>query len=126
MLLQRPVLTIPPGRAADWHQRIGTYEILPAPKCVAFRKDLPQPLWELRLNPDYGTLPGVPLLEALQGVGVLGAGVPAYSQRAVSMNIYVGGPPARLSRAVKYIGHFAEIRLFCRRAHVLVAPNGEG
>lgn len=53
---------------------------------------MPQPLWELRLNPDYGTLPGVPLLEALQGVGVLGAGVPAYSQRAVSMNIYVGGP----------------------------------
>jgi len=83
-----PVLTIPPGRAADWHQRIGTYETLPAPKCVAFRKDMPQPLWELRLNPDYGTLPGVPLLEALQGVGVLGAGVPPYSQRAVSMNIY--------------------------------------
>jgi len=68
---------------------------------VAFRKDLPQPLWELRLNPDYGTLPGVPLLEALQGVGVLGAGVPAYSQRAVSMNIYVGRPPARLERAIE-------------------------
>lgn len=106
MLLQCPILTIPPGRAADWHQHIGTYETLPAPKCVAFRKDMPQPLWELRLNPDYGTLPGVPLLEALQGVGVLGAGVPPYSQRAVSMNIYVGGPPACLSRDVKIYGTF--------------------
>jgi hypothetical protein len=84
------VLTIPPGRAADWHQRIGTCETLPFPKCVALRKDLPQPVWELRLNPDYGTLPGIPLLEALQGVGVLGADVPAYAQCAVSMNVYVG------------------------------------
>jgi hypothetical protein len=89
MTLQRPVLTIPPGRAADWHQRIGTCETLPSPKCMAFRKDLPQPVWELRLNPDYGTLPGLPLLEALQGVGALGADVPAYADRGVSMNIYV-------------------------------------
>ena len=89
MILQHPVLTIPPGRAADWHQRIGTCETLPSPKCVALRKDLPQPVWELRLNPDYGILPGIPLLEALQGVGVLAADVPAYVDRKVSMNIYV-------------------------------------
>ena len=87
---------------------------------------MPQPLWELRLNPDYGTLPGVPLLEALQGVGVLGAGVPPYSQRAVSMNIYVGGPPTRLSRGVKNIWDISLKWgfLFCR-AHLSVAPNGE-
>jgi hypothetical protein len=84
-------------------------ETLPAPKCVAFRKNLPQPLWELRLNPDYGTLPGVPLLEALQNVGVLGADVPAYLGRAVSMNIYVSGPPATFLRGAKVFGHFAEM-----------------
>lgn len=83
-----PVLTIPPGRAADWHQRIGTYETLPPPKHVAHRKNLPQPLWELRLNPDYGTLPGIPFLEALQGVGVVGADVPAFADRLMKMNIY--------------------------------------
>jgi hypothetical protein len=113
-ILQRPVLTIPPGRAAGWHQRIGMCETLPAPKCVAFRKDLPQPLWELRLNPDYGTLPGIPLLEALQSVGVLGADVPAYLDRAMSMNIYVSGPPATLPEGRKSIGHPAEMDLiFC-------------
>ncbi|KAI0286338.1 hypothetical protein BC826DRAFT_972670 [Russula brevipes] len=84
----RPVLTIPPGRTADWHQRIGTCETLPPPKNVALRKSLPQPVWELRLNPDYGTLPGLPLLEALQGVGVLGADFPIYSDRRVMLNIY--------------------------------------
>jgi hypothetical protein len=89
MIVQRPVLTIPSGRAADWHQRIGTCETLPPPKNVALRKSLPQPVWELRLNPDYGTLPGLPLLEALQGVGVLGADFPIYSDRRVMLNIYV-------------------------------------
>jgi hypothetical protein len=59
---------------------------------VAFRKDLPQPVWELRLNPDYGTLPGIPLLEALQGVGAVGADVPAYADRLMKLNIYVGSP----------------------------------
>jgi len=88
MIFQRPVLTIPPGRAADWHQRIGTCETLPPPKNVALRKSLPQPVWELRLNPDYGTLPGLPLLEALQCVGVLGADFPIYSDRRVMLNIY--------------------------------------
>ena len=86
---QHPVLTIPPGRAADWHQRIGTYENLPPPKHVAHRKNLPQPVWELRLNPDYGTLPGIPLLEALQGVGAVGADMPAYAERLMKLNIYV-------------------------------------
>jgi hypothetical protein len=86
---QHPVLTIPEGRAADWHQRIGTYESLPPPKHVAHRKSLPQPVWELRLNPDYGTLPGIPLLEALQGVGAVGADMPAYADRLMRLNIYV-------------------------------------
>jgi hypothetical protein len=60
---------------------------------------MPQPIWELRLNPDYGTLPGVPLLEALQGVGAVGATIPICSDRRVKLNIYVravrlpfGGP----------------------------------
>jgi len=110
-VLQRPVLTVPPGRAAGWHQRIGMCETLPAPKCVAFRKDLPQPLWELRLNPDYGTLPGVPLLEALQSVGVLGADVPAYLDRAMSMNIYVSSSPATLLRDAKVLDIPAEMDL---------------
>ena len=80
---------------------------------------MPQPLWELRLNPDYGTLPGVPLLEALQGVGILGAGVPPYSQRAVSMNIYVSGPAGPpLASGEKYMGHFAEIGFFCFVARI--------
>lgn len=82
-------MTIPEGRAADWHQRIGTYENLPPPKHVAHRKSLPQPVWELRLNPDYGTLPGIPFLEALQGVGAVGADMPAYADRLMRLNIYV-------------------------------------
>ena len=65
-------------------------ETLPPPKNVALRKNLPQPVWELRLNPDYGTLPGVPLLEALQGMGAVGADVPAYAERLMKLNIYVG------------------------------------
>lgn len=86
----RPVLTIPPGRAADWHQSVGTWEILPPPKRIARGNGngLAQPIWDLRLNPDYGTIPGIPLLEALQGVGVVGAGVPIYSDRIVKLNIY--------------------------------------
>jgi hypothetical protein len=90
-LIQHPVLTIPPGRAADWHQSIGTWERLPPPKRVAHShgNDMAQPIWELRLNPDYGTIPGVPLLEALHGVGVIGAAVPIYSDRTVKLNIYV-------------------------------------
>ena len=129
-ILQRPVLTVPPGRAAGWHQRIGMCETLPAPKCVAFRKDLPQPLWELRLNPDYGTLPGVPLLEALQSVGVLGADVPAYLDRAVSMNIYVSGPPATLLRGAKVLDIPLKWTSFSflgtlSPAHVLVAADGK-
>ena len=95
-VLQHPVLTIPPGRAADWHQRIGTYENLPPPKHVAHRKSLPQPVWELRLNPDYGTLPGIPLLEALQGVGAVGADMPAYAERLMKLNIYASALPSRL------------------------------
>jgi len=85
-----PVLTIPPGRAADWHQSIGTWERLPPPKRVAHSHDnaLAQPIWELRLNPDYGTIPGIPLLEALHSVGIIGAEVPIYSERAVKLNIY--------------------------------------
>jgi len=55
---------------------------------VAHRKGAPQPVWELRLNPDYGTLPGIPLLEALQGVGAVGADVPAYAERLMKLNIY--------------------------------------
>jgi hypothetical protein len=88
---QRPVLTIPPGRAADWHQSVGTWEILPQPKRIAHGNGnrLAQPIWELRLNPDYGTMPGVPLLEALHGVGIVGAKVPIYSGRVVKLNIYV-------------------------------------
>jgi len=102
-------LTIPPGRAADWHQRIGTYENLPPPKHVAHRKNLPQPVWELRLNPDYGTLPGIPLLEALQGVGAVGADMPAYANRLMKLNIYVSEsfPPVlrtdRFLNALSYI-----------------------
>ncbi len=46
-------------------------------------------MWELRLNPDYGTLPGIPLLEALQGVGAVGADMPAYAERLMRLNIYV-------------------------------------
>ncbi|KAN0113731.1 hypothetical protein V8E52_007384 [Russula decolorans] len=84
----RPVLTIPEGRAADWHQRIGTYKRLPPPKHVAHRNSLPQPVWELRLNPDYGTLPGLPFLEALQGVGTVGIDVPAFADRLMKLNIY--------------------------------------
>ncbi|KAF8266502.1 hypothetical protein EI94DRAFT_1732961 [Lactarius quietus] len=86
----RPVLTIPSGRAADWHQSVGTWETLPPPKRIA-RGDgsaLAQPVWELRLNPDYGTIPGIPLLEALHGVGVVGAEVPIYSDRILKLNIY--------------------------------------
>jgi len=124
-ILQRPVLTVPPGRAAGWHQRIGMCETLPAPKCVAFRKDLPQPLWELRLNPDYGTLPGVPLLEALQSVGVLGAGVPAYLDRAVSMNIYVSGPPATLRDAKVLDIPLKWTSFSLSPAHVSVASDGK-
>ena len=48
-----------------------------------------QPIWELHVNPDYGTIPGVPLLEALHGVGIVGAEVPIYSDRCVELNIYV-------------------------------------
>jgi hypothetical protein len=88
LVLQHPVLTIPPGRAADWHQRTGTYKNLPPPKHVAHRKSLPQPVWELRLNPDYGTLPGIPFLEALQGVGAVGADMPAFADRLMKLNIY--------------------------------------
>ena len=90
-LIQHPVLTIPPGRAADWHQSIGTWERLPPPKRVAqsHGNGLAQPIWELRLNPDYGTIPGIPLLEALHGVGIIGAAVPIYSDRTVKLNIYV-------------------------------------
>ncbi|KAI9452522.1 hypothetical protein F5148DRAFT_1370368 [Russula earlei] len=85
----RPVLTIPPGRAAGWHQRLGTCRTVPAPKCIPFRKGLPQPLWELRLNADYGTLPGIPLLEALQGVGIIGADVPpSAAGMMMRLNIY--------------------------------------
>lgn len=91
----RPVLTIPPGRAADWHQSVGTWETLPPPKRAScgHGRGL-QPIWELRLNPDYGTLPGIPLLEALHGIGVVGAQVPIYSDRIVKLNIYwpqIGG-----------------------------------
>ncbi|KAI0290265.1 hypothetical protein B0F90DRAFT_1787673 [Multifurca ochricompacta] len=85
----RPVLTIPPGRAADWHQHIRMWKVLPPPKRVAHEMSLTQPVWELRLNPDYGILPGIPLLEALHGLGVVGAGVPIYSDRHVKLNIYV-------------------------------------
>ncbi|KAN0126118.1 hypothetical protein V8E53_015370 [Lactarius tabidus] len=86
----RPVLTIPPGRTADWHQSIGTWETVPPPKRIACGNgNAPaQPIWELRLNPDYGTIPGIPLLEALHGVGVVGAQVPIYSGRIVKLNIY--------------------------------------
>jgi hypothetical protein len=45
-------------------------------------------VWELRLNPDYGTLPGIPFLEALQGVGAVGADMPAYADRLMKLNIY--------------------------------------
>ncbi|KAF8257935.1 hypothetical protein EI94DRAFT_1791388 [Lactarius quietus] len=86
-----PILTIPPGRAAGWHQSVGTWETLPPPKRIA-RSDggaLAQPIWELRLNPDYGTIPGIPLLEALRGVGVVGAEVPIYSDHIRKIaNIY--------------------------------------
>jgi len=46
---------------------------------------------------------GVPLLKALQSVGVLGADVPANLDRAVSMNIYISGPPATLLRGAKVL-----------------------
>ena len=85
---------IPEGHAADWHQCIGTYTNLSPPKHVAHRKSLPQPVWELRLNPDYSTLPGIPFLEALQGVGTVGAvgaDMPAYADRLIKLNIYVSG-----------------------------------
>ncbi|KAH9969185.1 hypothetical protein BGW80DRAFT_1335633 [Lactifluus volemus] len=73
-----PVLTIPPGRAADWHQQVGA--------CRAVHGS--QPVWELRLNPDYGILPGIPLLEALHGIGIVGSSVPIYTDRPVKLNIY--------------------------------------
>lgn len=38
-------------------------------------------------------MPGVPLLEALQGVGVVGAGVPIHSNSIVKLNIYVRAHP---------------------------------
>jgi|HubBroStandDraft_2_1064218.scaffolds.fasta_scaffold2099913_1 hypothetical protein len=104
-MLQRPVLTIPPGRAADWHQHIGTWETLPPPKCVAaLEKKLPQPVWELRLTPDYGTLPGVPLLEALQGVGVVGGDISICACGVLKLNIYVGVacPPHEKGRSVSF------------------------
>ena len=53
-------------------------------------------LWHLR---------GVPLLEALRSVGVLGADVPTYLDRAVSI------PPATLPEGRKSIGHPAEMDL---------------
>ena len=67
------------------------WEAIPPPKRVACGNgnSLAQPIWELRLNPDYGTIPGIPLLEALHGVGVVGAQVPIYSGRMVKLNIYV-------------------------------------
>jgi hypothetical protein len=51
--------------------------------------DLAQPIWELHLNPDYGTIHDIPLLEALHGVGIIGAAVPIYSDRTIKLNIYV-------------------------------------
>jgi hypothetical protein len=59
-------------RLAPEHRDVGD---LPPPKRIACGNgNAPaQPIWELRLNPDYGTIPGVPLLEALHGVGVVGA-----------------------------------------------------
>jgi hypothetical protein len=77
---------------------------------VALRKDLPQPVWELRLNPDYGTLPGILLLEALQGVGAVGADLPAYADRLMKLNIYVG-PSSGL-------------RALINSLTIIVAPNG--
>ena len=48
-----------------------------------------QPVWELHLNPDYGILPGIPLLEALHGIGIVGSSIPIYTDRPVRLNIYV-------------------------------------
>jgi hypothetical protein len=64
-ILQCPILMVLLGHAAGWHQGIGMWETLLALKCMAFRKDLPQPLWKLCLNLNYDTLPCI-LLEALQ------------------------------------------------------------
>lgn len=74
----------------------------------------PQPVWELRLNPDYGTLPGIPLLEALQGVGAIGADMPAYADRLMKLNIYVR---ASLLSRVAFLIYFL-------RVTSLVAPDG--
>jgi hypothetical protein len=75
---------------------------------------MPQPVWELRVNPDYGTLPGVPLLEALQGVGTVGANVPAYAERLMKLNIYASAS-LPTSRNDRFLNAFASCS---------VAPGG--
>ncbi|KAI0261171.1 hypothetical protein BC834DRAFT_972947 [Gloeopeniophorella convolvens] len=83
-----PVMTIPPGRAADWHQGMRAWEALPPPRHLLSDGCLPQPPWEINLHPDYGTLPGAPLLEALHGIGIVNGHVPIYTERVVRINIY--------------------------------------
>jgi hypothetical protein len=82
---------------------------LPRPKRASY---VSQPVWELRLNPDYGTLPGVPLLEALHGVGIVGADVPIYTDRPVKLNIYVCTFFLVLAIWSTLLNHFLRFALF--------------
>lgn len=65
-LTQHSVLTVPSGRAGDWHQTIRMWESSHCRSAsLSYANALVQPIWDLRLNSDYGTTPALPLLEAL-------------------------------------------------------------